>query len=70
MEKYKYKYLRIKLNYQKQKIHSRRIQNYILILWSESLKIGKLKVNIKYPMLVSNYEKTFHLRDRLERVYC
>lgn len=69
MEKYQYQYLRIKINYQKQKQQSKRIQNYILLLWSESLKRGKLKVNIKYPMLLSNYDKTFHLIDRLGRVY-
>lgn len=69
MENYKYQYLRIKINYQKQIKQRDRIQNYILLLWSDSLKKGILKVNIKYPLLISNYDKTFHLRDRLERVY-
>lgn len=70
MKQYKFQYLRIKIHYRKQQQQSKRIQLYILSLWKDSLNIkGKIELNIKYPMLLDHYNKTFRLIDRLERIY-
>ena len=69
MEQYKSQFLRIKIHYLKQQKQRHRIQLYILSLWRDSLIKGKIDLNIKYPMSLDHYNKTFRLKDRLERIY-